>query len=258
MEKSVSDARSLNEISGFLSEYIATLMGSGVHTSRVVRNSRRIAEALGVEMQVSVFHKTVILAMQKEGLHQHSRIIEIPALPNNFRYNSELSALSWEAVDRQLPLEALRQKYERIIAQPPLNHNVTMLMAGAANASFCRLFGGDWLSTLIVFCATLAGFTVKSTLHKRRMDAHVTVILSAFATSIAASLALLFDTTSDIAITTSVLFLIPGVPLINGVIDIVEGYILCGFARLTKAMLIILCIAVGLSFTLWIVKNNLV
>lgn len=82
-------------------------------------------------------------------------------------------------------------------------------------------------------------------------------IASAFVASMYASVALTFDTTSDVAIATSVLFLIPGVPLINGVIDIVEGHILNGIARLTSALMLIVCIAVGLSGTLMIVKSAL-
>ena len=69
---------------------------------------------------------------------------------------------------------------------------------------------------------------------------------------------MIFDTTSEIALATSVLYLVPGVPLINGVIDIVEGYVLTGFARLTEAALLIINIAIGLSFTLLLVKNSLI
>ena len=47
-------------------------------------------------------------------------------------------------------------------------------------------------------------------------------------------------------------------PLINGVIDVVEGYVLTGFARLTEASLLIVSIAIGLSFTLLMVKNSLI
>ena len=71
-----------------------------------------------------------------------------------------------------------------------------------------------------------------------------------------ASVALMFDTTSEVALATSVLFLIPGVPLINGVIDIVEGHVLNGIARLASALMLIICIAIGLSCTLMIVKNG--
>jgi uncharacterized membrane protein YjjP (DUF1212 family) len=249
--------KSLEDATVFISEYIATLMGSGVHTSRVVRNSKRMSESLGIEMHISVFHQTVILNMHKEG-RQCSKIVEVPTLPVNFRFNSELSGLSWEAYDKRLPLYAIKEKYEKIISEPPLNHNIVMLMAASANASFCRLFGGDWLSTLIVFCAAIIGFQVRWMMNRHHANFHLNILFSAFTVSIIASSSLLFETTADIAITTSVLYLIPGVPLINGVIDVVEGYILCGFARLTKAMLIIFCIAMGLSFTLWIVKNGLI
>ena len=53
------------------------------------------------------------------------------------------------------------------------------------------------------------------------------------------------------------LYLVPGVPLINGVIDVVEGHVLTGFARLTEAALLIVNIAIGLSFTLLLVKSSL-
>ena len=86
---------------------------------------------------------------------------------------------------------------------------------------------------------------------------YVIFIASAFAASMYASVAMIFDTTSEVAIATSVLYLIPGVPLINGVIDIVEGHVLNGIARLTSALMLIVCIAVGLACTLMIVKNGL-
>lgn len=248
----------LAQASEFISEYIGTLMGCGVHTSRVVRNTNRIAKALDVEVHLSVFHRTVILAVRKDGEAMHSEIVEIPNLPINFRFNSELSALSWEAYDHHLPLHVVKEKFDRIVSTPRFSHNFMLFMAGAANASFCRLFGGDWLSTLIVFIATLVGFTIKALMYKHMSNLHFTVIVTAFVSSIIAGVSVLFDTTSDIAITTSVLFLIPGVPLINGVIDVMEGYILTGFARLAKAFIIILCIAVGLAMTLWIVKNQLI
>ena len=199
----------LAQASEFISEYIGTLMGCGVHTSRVVRNTNRIAKALDVEVHLSVFHRTVILAVRKDGEAMHSEIVEIPNLPINFRFNSELSALSWEAYDHHLPLHVVKEKFDRIVSTPRFSHNFMLFMAGAANASFCRLFGGDWLSTLIVFIATLVGFTIKTLMHKHMSNLHFTVIVTAFVSSIIAGVSVLFDTTSDIAITTSVLFLIP-------------------------------------------------
>ena len=65
--------------------------------------------------------------------------------------------------------------------------------------------------------------------------------------SLCASAALRFDCTAETALATSVLFLVPGVPLINGVIDIVEGHVLIGLQPADRRPAADRCIAVGLS-----------
>lgn len=242
----------------FIAEYAAHLMGCGVHTSRVIRNSKRIAESLNFDLKISVFQKSMILTMtDKDTQKILSEVIEIPILPINFEHNSELSALSWEAVDKKLTFDVLKDKYSKIVLAPRINSIVVLVLVGLANASFCKLFGGDWLSVLIVFFATIVGFFTRTTMLKNHVNHYIVFIISAFIASLLASTAVLFHITSDIAIATSVLFLIPGVPLINGVIDIVEGHTLTGISRLTNAFLLIVCIAIGLSVTLFLVRNSL-
>ena len=160
--------------------------------------------------------------------------------------------------ERTANSQELKDKYEEIIASPHIDPLFVLILVGFANASFCRLFGGDITSMGIVFSATITGFFLKQQMQIRKFNHYIIFVVSAFIASLCASTALIFDTTSDIALATSVLFLIPGVPLINGVIDIVEGYILTGFARLVNALMLIICIAIGLSFTLMMVKNNLI
>lgn len=56
----------LCDILGFIAEYATYQLGSGVHTSRVIRNAQRIGEALGVDVQLSSFQKsTICTAPQK-------------------------------------------------------------------------------------------------------------------------------------------------------------------------------------------------
>ena len=230
----------LKAVTQFVAEYATRLMGSGVHTSRVVRNTKRLGEALGVRVMVSAFQKVVTFSVyDDESGRVYSEVADIPPLPISFELNSELSALSWDACDLRLD---------------PI---FTLILVGLANASFCRLFGGEWCAVGIVFTATLLGFYLKQRMQAKGFNHYVIFIASAFAASMYASVAMIFDTTSEIAIATSVLYLIPGVPLINGVIDIVEGHVLNGIARLTSALMLIVCIAVGLSCTLMIVKNGL-
>lgn len=250
---------SLLSIGKFIAEYSAHLMGTGVHTSRVVRNTKRIGEAFGLDVKLSVFHRNIILTIiDKDTNEACNEVIDIPAHPISFEHNSELSALSWEAVDNHLSLEELKDKYKKIISAPRIHPLFVLLLVGFANASFCKLFGGDLISMGIVFSATITGFYLKQQMQAKKINHYVVFIVSAFIASLCASTALIFDTTSEIAMATSVLYLVPGVPLINGVIDVVEGYILTGFARLTEASLLIVSIAIGLSFTLLMVKNSLI
>ena len=248
----------LKAIARFVAEYATRLMGSGVHTSRVVRNTKRLGEALGVRVIVSAFQRVVNFSVfDDESGEVYSEVVDIPPLPISFELNAELSALSWEAYDRRLSLEEIEARYREIIARPRIDPLFTLVVVGLANAAFCRLFGGDWFAMSIVFTATLLGFFLKQGMQNRGFNHYVVFIASSFVASMYASVALTFDTTSDIAIATSVLYLIPGVPLINGVIDIVEGHVLNGIARLTSALMLIVCIAIGLSATLMIVKSGL-
>lgn len=244
----------------FTATYAAQLMGSGVHTSRVIRNTKRIGESQGFEVKISVFQKSIILSLLCQDTNEtFSEVIEIPPLPISFELNSELSALSWEAVDNGLSFASLKEKYENIMALPRIHPLFVLLLVGLANAAFCRLFGGDWMSMAIVFFATIAGFFVRQQMLKQHVNHYIIFIVSAFVVSLLSSTAFLFQgITSEIALTASVLYLVPGVPLINGIIDIVEGHTLTGISRLTNAILLIISLAIGLSFTLFLLKNRLV
>jgi uncharacterized membrane protein YjjP (DUF1212 family) len=247
-----------DKMAGFIAEYAVCLLGCGVHTSRVMRNSRRIGESFGLMLAMATFHKSIVMTVHdlKSG-YVRTEVVDIPSLPISFEYNSELSSLSWEAFDKHLPLDVLRDRFEAIRSAKKMPAHLILLLVGLANASFCRLFEGDWLSVGIVFVATLAGFFVRQVMQRRGINHFIVFSASAFVASMCASTALLCSATADIAIATSVLYLIPGVPFINGIIDIVEGHALTGCSRLIDAFLLVISIAVGLSAPLFLFKNIL-
>lgn len=248
----------LKEISRFLSEYANRLMGSGVHTSRVIRNTRRIGKSLNVDVKLSLLQRTMTMTVCDLTTEEMlSTVHVVPGFPISFELNAELSALSWEAYDNHLSLDTLWEKYNHIISQPKMDPLCTLLLVGFANASFCALFGGDWTARCIVFSATLIGFYFKQVLQKKHFNHYIIFVLSAFIASLSAASSLTLPTTPDIAIGTSVLFLVPGVPLLNGVIDILEGHAMTGLSRLIHATLLVLCIAVGLSGTLLMIRDGL-
>lgn len=248
----------LNNKLDFIIEYATYLLGSGVHTSRVVRNAQRIGKSQNIDIQISTTLRNIIITAKDDTSNDAiTRVANIPNRPISFERNSDLSSLSWEALDEHLSLHVIEQKFRKLISKPFINPIFVLIVVGFANASFCRLFTGDLIACSIVFTSTLVGFSVKQRMLAHNVNHFITFIAAAFTASLCASASLRFDCTSEIAIATSPLFLVPGVPLINGIIDIVEGHVLIGCSRLINALLLIICIAIGLAGTLIMVKDSL-
>lgn len=247
------------DASDFIARYLSYMLGAGVHTSRVVRNSKRIGAALGLDVSIHTSQKTATLTVcQKESRIMNTRVLDIPPFPISFEWNADLSALSWASLDQNLTLEEIRSRFDRLVSKPGMNPVFVLFMVSLANASFCRLFGGDIWAMLITFTATMIGFFTRQHLMKNKVNHYIVFIVSAFVASICASTALTLGLgTAEIALATSVLYLVPGVPLINGLIDITDGHIQIGISRLVNAFMLIVCIAIGLSVTLMMVKDSL-
>ena len=244
--------KQLKEATLFLAEYASTLMAVGAQTSRIQLNTVRMARSMGYHISLLIFPKTLTITLQDDGLnHSYTYIKKTPALPLNFKVNMKLSQLSWEAFDERLPLKEQWARLKAIVAERRESPWLVLLLASLANASFCRLFDGNATSIGIVFVATLVGFLLRQQLTKRGMNHLAVFTLCAFVSTMVGVTDYLFfhGGTEDISLGTSMLYLVPGVPLINGVMDIVDNHVLDGISRLTGALLLIICIAIGLSGT---------
>ena len=148
----------------------------------------------GVDLQLSSFQKSTILTVRDDATGEAvTRVVKIPALPISFERNSDLSALSWDALDDRLPLDEIRRRYGELIDKPRIDPIFVLVTVGLANASFCRLFGGDWTAAGIVFTATLVGFAARQRMQAHGVNHFLIFIISAFMASLCASAALRFD-----------------------------------------------------------------
>lgn len=245
----------LKELSKFLSEYSTCLMAVGVQTSRIVRNTSRIAESFGFYCDMTIFQKTIIMTLRDaDNSHSYSTVNKIKPMGLNFTINSKLSTLSWEAYDERLSLEEIKNRYHAIVSKPRESKWLVLILVAFANASFCRLFQGDLTSMGIVFVATIAGFYIRTLLMEHHWNHLAVFIISAFVASMIGSMGYVmhWGTTPDMALGTSVLYLIPGVPLINSIMDVIDGHVLAGTSRFINACLLIISISIGLSITLLI------
>ncbi len=141
----------------------------------------------------------------------------------------------------------------------PVRYNrwLVVFMVGLACMSFAYLQKGD-LSTLIVtFFASSIAFAIKSEIDKRNFLHSLSFAIASFVTTVIASAALYFSKTPHIALAASVLFLFPGFPYINSLLDSLKGYLSMGWGRWLFATLMTLSMTIGiiLATTLLDIKS---
>jgi uncharacterized membrane protein YjjP (DUF1212 family) len=122
------------------------------------------------------------------------------------------------------------------------------LAVGLACAAFARLLGCDWLAVGAVLGASTIAQAGRHVMARLALSP---ILVTALTAGIAAFLAGatargLGSGSMDGAMLASILLLVPGVPLLNAQIDIMEGYPTLGAARAVSAVLILVFITVGL------------
>lgn len=231
----------------FLSEYAVQLFGSGCTCIRLEKNMKRIAASLGMNVEFSVLPRHIHITVSK-GDSDFTSVIGIRDLPISFSRITDLSRLSWQMADGKIDFRTARSVLPRICNCACVNPWLLLLLVSLANASFCRLFSGDPMAMATVFIATFIGFLVKQILVRHHMDIRLTVLFCSFLSAmIAAAGAMLgIGETPEIAVATSVLYLVPGIPFINSFCDLLDRHYLCAFGRAMNAVMLLCCLSLGL------------
>lgn len=243
------DSFHLRETASFLAEYAALLSGCGATSIRIEKNTSRMARAFGVNFDIFIMPAHVSVSVwdkdRTEAIVAQSKTV---ACGINFTLNAALSRLSWEVADNHLDLSTASGLFERIRKAKPTGKWEVLILTSLANASFCRLFGGDWMAMLIVFVSTLAGYRLKQIMLEDKRDVRLTFLCASFFSAALSAEGHIFNigATPEIAVGTSVLYLIPGVPYINSVSDMIYRHYLCAFSRFLDAVVLTACLSVGL------------
>lgn len=260
-EKMKEEERLLGQYSEFLAVYASYMLGCGATCIRINKNIRRMANSVGLtaDMIIISHHVTVICTDNTTGSNcQHTK--RIAPIGINFEINTRLSELSWKMAEKKVTMEEAENMFYRIIHHRKMSDWRIMLLVVVANASFCRLFGGDFGAMLIVGVATLIGYTLKILLLRRHWDEKPVWLVCAFVSALtAAGLTYLpLTSTPDWAISASVLYLIPGIPYINSISDCLDGHYLCALGRFIHACALTICIALGLTAGMMLVDKGII
>lgn len=239
------------------------LMESLADTSRIMRNMKRAAAYLGLPEENVHIHVTYNMIMVNLSNEEHSftKFQRVDHHAVNMEVISGLSKMLWRAIQEDFSLERFEQELETIHRRP---RNYTpwqvAIGAGFACGGFCIQFGCDWPAFFYASIAAILGFRTKSWLAERGTNFYMGITVSAFVATFLAWIFSLHITLPAVAqvipdfMRTSTpwhpfmacaLFIVPGVPLINFVNDMISGHVDIGITRAVNILLMILAMSFG-------------
>ncbi len=160
-----------------------------------------------------------------------------------------LKAVADSAAAGRLSLADARAALDAIEHAPPAYPRWLVTLAlGLTAASLSRLFGGDWGSFAIAGVAGTAATWPRLLLAARRVNPVLVAFAVALLGGILGGIGVYLGVTgsAELCLVAPALVLVPGVPLINGVQDMIRNHVTLGISRLGFAAMVVSAIALGL------------
>lgn len=219
------------------------LMENGADTRRIVRDMTRVAAYMGIDekqFNLHIMYTTLMLNISDE-THSYTNFRKCLKHAVDMRIISAISKLTWRALRDHYTLEEYEDNLKTIASKPRYYSEPQVLFAtGIACGCFCGLFGCDVNAFFYTALCAIFGKAVQIYCHKAGVNAYMTTALAALAATSAAFFAHYLPTTTPWhPIIAAALFLVPGIPLINSISDLINNYLISGAARFIHTSLII-------------------
>ncbi len=236
----------------------AVMLARGASMEDVEASIRSAAQAMGLPSpEVDVTFTSIVVSVRPDpGLppltsvsvvrqrsDDHSRLADTHQL---------LVALAAGRLDRASAFDRLSHIEKR---PHPYGRNAVTLARGALAGAIVAQLGGSWAATLVVVAVAMLIDVVNGWLARRRVPTfYLNVVGGLIATLAAATTtALGAQSTPALVVAGSIVVLLPGGTLVNGVRDAMSGYVVTGTARVFEVLLVVAGlvggVAVGLALT---------
>ncbi len=227
------------------------LMESLADTNRVVRNMKRVAAYMGIpedKLHIDASY-TMLIVNVSDDTQSFTKFQTCSHHHINMTTLEEVSKLSWRAIREDYSLD----EYERQlndIARRPRNYPdlLVAICAGLACGGFCKLFGCDWVAFFLAAACAFIGFQTRAYAIRFGINVYMSIAISACVATLCAYLMhfVPFTDTPWHPMLACALYIVPGVPLINFVDDMIDNYLMVGLTRALNTLLIVTAMSFGI------------
>jgi uncharacterized membrane protein YjjP (DUF1212 family) len=245
----VPDAARVEEVAHLSLLIGRLLLLNGADTSEVEAAVARFAMAFGCEAHLMVSYEALLLTIVT-GEHFRTKIgSRVPAMNVGMTAIAAVNRLVDDAESGRRGLAEARVELDAIEHRSPEYGRWLIVVAlGLTAASLSRLFGGDWPTFAVTWLAGAAGTWLRQELGRRHFNSILIPFAAASLSGIIGGGAVLLGAsgTPSLCLVAPGMIIVPGVPLINGVQDMIRNHMTLGISRLGFACLVTMAIAFGL------------
>ncbi len=250
------------------------LVESAADTSRIMRNMKRTAAYLGLDERYLhlYINYNVLMVNYSDERRSLTKFQRCQKHGINLTSISLISKLTWRAIREDYSLEKYEEELEKIKSKPrSFTPWQVAIGGGFACGGFCIQFGCDWTAFFYCSLAAILGFRLRMFLPSKGWNNYVSIGMAAFVSTIIAWLTSFLSLNPEIAsalpdfmhsdtpwhpLMACALFIVPGVPLINFVNDMLDGYVETGLVRALNTLLMIVAMSFGIAVAIQICGVN--
>ena len=231
------------------------LLEFGAESKLVEQTAQRVGKALGVDsVEISMIPSAIVLTTLKN--HQSvTTTRQVHHKPINMSIVCDVQKMVLELEKEPKDVTFVQETIKNI--QPNYyNRWLLVFMVALSCASFAYLYGADWQAFGITFISSGIAMFIRQELLRKKFVLIITFIVTAFFATLISSTAAIFNLSSTpyIAMSSSVILLVPGFPFINSLLDAVKGYLSMSWGRWMQATLLTVAASIGIILALSILN----
>jgi uncharacterized membrane protein YjjP (DUF1212 family) len=238
----------LEERSNLVLAFARALFVNGQATEQTVSAAERLGLALGLRAEIIPRWGELRLQLEDKGARLNSEVTADPAGVDMDRVAKAMQAIGEIEAGRLTP-DAAMKAVGAISRAPPASTWLFTLAAAAGAVALSVIFGVEHvLPALLIFVSAAAGAMLRRGLAQLSGNIFIQPFCAALLAGLIGALAVRCELSSSLRLVAvcPCMVLVPGPHVLNGALDLINGRIHLGAARLIYAGLVIVAISAGL------------